>query len=444
MSGMKSRGAIWWFSSRVRREQHAFSLVELMVALSVFAILLAGSALIFSGTLKVAGQSRYRSVAANLASQEMDTVRGTAITNFSSLPLGRVSTTQTVDSVRYTIDRDAEWVSQNAVVGACDGQSGGQLAYLSETVTVSWPNMSGVLPVTTTTILTPPVGAYDPNTGHIAVKVNDRNSLPEELIPVTIVGPSGTKVEVTTNDGCAFFAYLLAGSYTVSLGTLGFVDGQGAANPSRTATVSVGTIASLAFDYDRASTLSLTLSGDSGGVFPTSLPVSLGNTSLLPVGTKVFAGVGSLRALTNLFPYLSGYEPWVGDCADADPEGKKGDGTAFYPTGQRAAAIMTTPGSTTLGTVTMRTVSLHVQKKTGVAIALATVNAHHNPDNGCAVAKDYVVGVTDLSGNFTGALPYGSWQFTVNGYLPDPGPTWPFVLLDPTLSSPTAVTVVAK
>jgi prepilin-type N-terminal cleavage/methylation domain-containing protein len=443
MSDMKRRGPIWWFCSRVRQDERGFTLIELMVALTVFAILLAGSALVFSGTLKVAGQNRYRSVAANLASQELDTVRGIALTNFSSLPVGQVSKTQTVDSIVYTIDREAEWVTQNATVGACDGASGGQLAYLSETVSVSWPNMQGVSPVTTTTILTPPVGTYDPNTGHIAVKIVDRESVPEELIPVTITGPSGTQNQSTTSDGCAFFAYLTAGTYTVSLGTANFVDGQGTANPTQSVAVTVGAIASVAFDYDLASALNLTLAADSGGAYPSSVPVTLGNTSLLPLGTKVFSGSGSPRLLSNLFPYLSGYEAWVGDCADADPEGKNGSGVAFYPTGQRAAPIQTTPGSTTLGTVALRTVSVHVQRSSGVPRSGATVTVHHDADNGCAAGVDYTLpGTTDVNGNMTASLPYGRWQFKVSGRVPFPGPSWPYFVLDPTKPTPTAVTVV--
>jgi prepilin-type N-terminal cleavage/methylation domain-containing protein len=443
MSGMKNSGPIGWFCSRVRRGERGFTLIELMVALTVFVILLAGSAIVFSGIMKVTGQNRYRSVAANLASQEMDTVRALAITSFTSLPLGRVTTTQTVDQVRYTIDRDAEWVTQNATVGACDGSGGSQLAYLSETVTVSWPNMQGVLPVTSTTILTPSVGTYDPNTGHIAVKIVDRNAAPQDLIPVTVTGPSGTKVAVTSPDGCAFFAYLLPGSYTVSLSTALFVDGQGVPNPTQTATVSIGVIASVQFDYDLASTLSLTLAGDSGGTFPATVPVTLGNTSLLPLGYKVYTGSGSLRLITNLFPYLSGFEAWVGDCADADPEGKDGTGNAFYPTGQRAAPLQTTPGLTTIGTAALRTVTVHVQRSSGVSLVGVSVTVHHDADNGCAAGNDYaLVGVTNGSGNLTAALPYGRWQFKVTGRSPFPGPGWPYFWLNPTLPTPTALTVV--
>jgi hypothetical protein len=107
-------------------------------------------------------------------------------------------------------------------------------------------------------------------------------------------------------------------------------------------------------------------------------------------------------------------------------------------------ALETTPGQTTIGTVALRSVTVHVQTKIGIPVALATVKAHHDADNGCAAGNDYTLGVTDVLGNLTAALPYGRWQFTVTAYLPFPGPGWAYFTLDPTLGTPTNVTVVTQ
>lgn len=428
-----------------RRGERGFTMVELMVSLSIFAFLMAAAGLLFGGTLRVLGASRYRSVAANLASQELDGVRATAAgTGFDTIPVGSVSSTQTVDGVVYTIDRDSEWVTEANSQGSCSSQSGTQLAFLRETVTVTWPNMQGVVPVQSQTVLTPPVGTYDPDSGHIAVKVVDRNAKPVDSLPVTITGPSGSDVQTTTSDGCAFFAYLDPGSYTVALNVAGYVDGQGSTNPSQSATVQIGQVTSVNFDYDLAATLSLTLAGASGGTVPSNVPVTLANTALLPAGTKAFAGTGSARIISNLFPYLAGYSAWSGDCADADPEGVKGDGTRYYPTGQRPSPFGMTPGGTTTGSVSMYTITVTVKNTLNVVQPGVTVKSHHAPDNGCATDEYYTLGVTDATGKVTAALPYGGYDFQVVGKTPNPGPGWPATTLDPTVAGPAALTVVVN
>ena len=76
----------------------------------------------------------------------------------------------------------------------------------------------------------------------------------------------------TNSDGCAFFAFLTPGTYTVSLNTVGYVNRQSVQNPSQTVGVTVGNVSSVQFDYDQAATLSLTFAADAGGTIPTDLP----------------------------------------------------------------------------------------------------------------------------------------------------------------------------
>ena len=139
--------------------------------------------------------------------------------------------------------------------------------------------------------------------------------------------------------GCSFFGFLPPQTYTVSLGTAGYVDRQGTASPSQSVGVNVGQVASVAFDYDRAATLSLTIAGINGGTPANAMAVSLGNTGYLPSGTKAFSGTGTLRTLTNLFPYNDGFDAWAGDCADADPEGKNASNVLYWPGASRDTTL---------------------------------------------------------------------------------------------------------
>ncbi len=415
-------------------DERGFTLLELVVAVGVFAILASALFAGIASALNLNRNNRNRSISANLASQEMDKIRSTA---FTALPLGLTSSTQSVDGVPYTVQREAEWTSTTASTGPCDA-AGGTPALLRVRVTVSWASMTGTQPVVSDTVLTPPVGAYDPNTGHIAVKILDNDAAPELGVPVQVTGGAVNRTLSTSSDGCAFFDHLTPGTYTVQLIAAGSVDRQGVASPFQTAGVTAGQVTSVAFDYDRAAALSLTL-GDSGGrTVPANVPVTLANTQFVPSGTKLFAGTGAARTIGGLFPSNNGYEPFAGSCLDADPEGPASGGGAIWPGGQRQPAISASPATTSTGTVPMAGLDVLVTK-TGVAAAGATVTATHAGDTGCPGGVTYSLGVTDVTGKASAALPWGVWtiQATVGAEFASST-----VTLDPTVGT-AVVTPVA-
>jgi prepilin-type N-terminal cleavage/methylation domain-containing protein len=426
--------------TRATKGEEGFTIIEMMVALTIFAVVMTAVASMLGSSLITTGNNRNRSVAANVAAEEMEIVRATP---FAQLPVGQVTSTQIVDGVLFTVTRDSEWITQDANSGACDAASGEALAFLRIDVKVSWPQMSGVAPATSHTVITPPVGAYDPNSGHLAVSVRDRDAAPQDAVPVTITGPVN-KTEWTTTDGCAFFAYLPTGAYTVALSSPGYVDGQGKSNPTQTATVQVGATVPVSFDYDRAASLDLTLQAPGGGVPPDGLPITLGNTHLLPSETKLIPGApGVTRLVGNLFPYVDGYQVWTGDCSDADPEGLKSDGSPYYPGASRDLALAVTPGSVTPGTATLQRVRVRVLDGGGNPVVGAVVKVHHFPDQGpnppnppdpiCGYGQDYTLpGVTDLNGRVTSALPFGNWLFKVSGRVPQG--SWPTGWIQPPAS----------
>jgi prepilin-type N-terminal cleavage/methylation domain-containing protein len=408
--------------SVVQRREDGFTMVELVVSIFIFGIVITGIAAGMTSSLNLTRQNRNRSVAANLASQEMDTVRSTP---FTSLTIG-ASTPQTVgvDGVNYTVTRESEWVTPNATSGPCQAPAGSSLAYLSVVVSVTWDNMNGVAPPRSQTVITPPVGTYDEFSGHVAVMVRDASAVGQEGVPVTLNGPSGTSTQTTTTDGCAFFAYQPAGAYTVTLSKSGFVSDQGVTAPSQSASVQVGSTVSLQFQYAAAATLNLTLLNAGGAALPTSpgVPVSLGNSHLLPAGAQVTTGTGATRSITGLFPYVDGYQTWAGACSDADPQGIKPTGGAFYLGASRTAPITVTEGATSTGTVAMPAITVKTQTTAAVARGSVQVTATHvvpagaTSDPGCPTAETYVLGTTNATtGLITTALPYGTWKISAAG-----------------------------
>jgi type II secretory pathway pseudopilin PulG len=422
------------------RGERGFTVVEIVLAASIFAVVMAAAALGLGQALSITRGNRSRSVAANLASQKMDQAQ---TTSFSALPLGETSSTQVVDGVPYTVVQDDEWVAPSATAGPCDTGGGGAPAYLRVTVMVTWPNMHGVQPVQSQTLVAPPVGAYSANSGGVAVSVRDAQAQPQNGTLVTLSG-SSTSSQYTTADGCAFFAYQTPGSYTVKLNMPLFVDGQGTPNPTQTVTVVAGSTVSAHFDYDLGATLSLTLIGSSGGLPPDGLPVTVGNSHLLPIGTRVIAGqVGAVRIVPNLFPYSDGFELWAGDCADSDPLGTDPNGVPYYPGASREEAIDVSPGATSTGTVTLQSVQVRVRDSGNKPVVGAVVTVSHLADNGCPTGKSFTLpGATDNAGKLDTALPYGSWTFAANGR--SPVGSWPINQLAPPASSTLDVDVTVQ
>jgi hypothetical protein len=408
------------------------TLLELVVALSVFVLVILGVVASIDSGLTLTRNNRERSVAANLASQEMDTVRSAT---FTSLVARTV--TQVVDGTTYTITRELTWVSKSATNGPCDG-SNSTPELLRVRVFVTWPNMRGVSPVISDTSLAPPVGAYSANSGHIAVKVLDNTGAGEFGISANISGPL-VQSAPTNTDGCAFFAFLTPGTYTVSLNTVGDVDRQGTQVPTQTVGVTVGQVSSVQFDYDQASALSLSFAADAGGTIPADLPITLGNTEFIPTGVKTYAGSGLTRTIANLFPSTDGYTAWAGSCADADPEGQlAGGGGLYWPTGQRDDPITVTPAITTAGTVAVKTSAITVKAIAGPLVGV-TVVATHAADSSCAAGEIHTLGTTGAGGVLSAALPFGKWQLSVTGKTALT--TWPTLTLDPTSVATPAIEV---
>ena len=402
-----------------RRDEQGFGLIELIVSLSVFSILMGGIVVTMTAGLGLARSNRERTVAANLASQDVDAIRQA---DFTSLVPGLSTSTVAVDGVNFTIARNLEWVNTNASSGECDS-AGSAPQVLRATVDVSWTNMKTVQPVRTSTVLSPPVGSYDANLGHIAVRVRDRTAAASPGVPVRIVGPGTDQTLSTTgttaaSPGCAFFAFLTPGSYTVTLGTSGYVDRQGLASPSQTVGVNSGQVASVAFDYDIAASLSATITGNFGGTPANAMALTLGNTGFLPTGTKVFTGVGTVRTLSNLFPFVDGYTGWAGDCADADPLGKNSSGNRYWPSALRDDAFEVSPGSNAAVTVSAGTVQVNYTRASGSGTV--SIIAVHGNDTLCPSGETLTIAsFTTSSGSDAGGAPLR--HLDDQGVRQDPG-----------------------
>jgi prepilin-type N-terminal cleavage/methylation domain-containing protein len=440
---------------RLQRERHAdsdagMSLVELMVAIVLFGLLSGAALTTLNLAINTTRHDRNRATASTLAERELEITRNqfnnvlqgpktitvNQVTNPNPLPGGTVGQPLVVDGTKYTVVREAEWSTPTGLPTSspCDNGGTAELAYLHVHVEVTWSRMGSIPPVVNDTLLAPPKGTYAANTGHIGVKVVDRNGAPLEGVPVIISGAS-TGSGVTSGDGCAVFAFLPVGNYTVKTSKPGYVNSKNVSNPSYAATVQIGQMTKVAVDYDQAAALNISFDRPSGGYNdPATIPygVTLANSGLVPSGMAAYTGTGSPRTLSNLWPYLSGYQLWAGDCLDADPQ---------YYGGARTAPVAVDPGVTASPDVDLQPVDISVMKlSTGLLQSGLTIVATHAPDAGCPSGESYTLGVTN-SGGVKAALPYGKWTLSIAS--PPAGATTQVITLTPTAPSAIAGLVIA-
>jgi hypothetical protein len=386
-----------------------------MAAISIFALVVTGITALMGTSLNLTRNNRNRAVGANLASQEMDVVRSTT---FTDLPLGQVTTTQTVDGVPYSVIRETEWVTQNATTGPCQAPSGTSPAYLRVTVFVEWEAMNGVEAPSTQTVVTPPIGTYSENTGHIAASVIDPDGQPASGVLVSSTGPGGTEYLTTTSDGCAFFAYEDPGSYTVEVTSLGYVDGLNDPSPSQTTTVTIGSTSSLQFQFGDATDLVVDYHGWNDASVPNGMPLTVTNSHILPAGVHTYTGSGNPRTIPDLFPWSDGYSVYGGSCDDADPIGTNSSGVAYYPGASRFPAVDAVSGGTSSFHLDFPEILVYAeQASTFTPLPGLAVQAVHAADDGCPSGQTWNLGSTDSNGEVFAGLPFGTWSIYVSGSL---------------------------
>lgn len=411
------------------------TLVELLVAITIMLIVLAGVAAGAGAGLRLARGNTNRIVAANVADQQIGEVRAM---DFADIPQGTVSGTVTQGAIDYTWTREAEIVFLDAE-DSCEAPSGAfnanRLSYLRVIVEVRWPQMEGIEPVRSETLIDPPVAAYDPFRGHLSVKVTDRDGAPVPAMTVHLRNadtstPAINTFETTDAEGCVFFDNLAVisgqtvGNYFVWLNRSGWVDrASGLTDTSTQMPMPVVNVVSaqlrkVEFNYDRAAHLNVGLAGRLGGTPVSNLPVTIANDNYNNGNGPVVFNTTALLAATPLHPFSAGFSLWAGRCIDADPGAT---------TRERLA---TDPNVTTTGTVQMGTAQITVYRRLGpvnVPQSGRTITATDNCGNLYTSAT-----TTNTLGVATLALPYGRWTLRVQGATLRPSSSWPVLTLSRT------------
>lgn len=373
------------------RGQGGFGIVEVMVAFAILMVVLIPTASVMASGVLAAGNSVWRVAASNLATRQIEQLKAEP---YASIPVNSTTTTAvTVGTTPYSVTQTTRFIPVDSASGGCDAPAAGGTNLAPELlveVFVTWPALRGAPPVKQATTLTPPPGTYQ-SSGNLGVQVLAADgTTPQGGIPVTFVGPapsSATQVIVTDANGCAFDAYLPAGTYDISLDSAGYVDGQGNQNPSATQTLSNGNTVETQFFYAQAATITPTLQAAAGTTAAGGLPVSVDNTNLQPDGTKSYAAPAT--TIGGLFPYPSGYTIWSGHCPDSDPAALASDGTRLYPNLPPPTTVSVSAGNNSPGSVATYPLEVVVLDSSGKPYASASLAITELAGNAAPVDAKY-------------------------------------------------------
>ncbi len=377
-----------------RRGEAGFTLVEVVVSMSLFAVAASVTLGLLLRTTAVAGDNIKRTAAANLAMKQIENVRSTKAT---SIPDGQTTTTTVVGNTTYTIKQLANYVSTDSSTSVCTG-SGNTLAYKLVTVTVTWPNMGTIKPIRSDTLKAVGLGAdgLDSTLGTLAILVAGTSGAAQSGVTVTL---SSGATKTTGDDGCAVFTGVSPATYSVSASMTGYT---GVAN-TQTATlgslgVSAGGVTRGTLTYDTTRMVSVALDSPTGAVIPSTMPLRVGDSYLSEYTLSTCPGTVTSSCTTGLpgtvkalFPEV--YTVKVGACTETSPSSVSVD-------------LRTAGTSTPSVTVPVAAPTIKVQTGSGTYIVGRTVTIAHT--TGCT--ETYTT--PSVSGGGQIALPYGSWTLT--------------------------------
>lgn len=419
-----------------------FSLIEVIVAALVLVIAAVG---VF-GALEAAGRAgaeeRHHSQAYEVAQEDQARLRATKVTGLLGLNQTR---TVTRDGDPYTVVSTSQVTTDATGTQSCD--SGVAAAdYLRISSTVTWPSIGSRPPVLIESIIAPPNGSFEEDRGALAVAV--RNSQSNGIPGISLSGAgAGSFGGVTGSNGCAIFANLPEGNYTLTPAASGYVDKDGIpAGPVPTSVVSQSTN-SVALQLDRPGSIATTFLTKVGAATLASSADSVVVFNTGMTAAKSFGTVGTRLATVNatsLFPFSSQDTVYAGACTGNNPN-------AAAPLAPAAMASVTvTPGGPVVpAQLTLPALDLTVFSGTGPGAgtqgsllnnARVTVT-----DRNCSISGTPVkrVFASNPLGKLTDpGLPYSSYDVCVSNTTSPPSTTKRVTTTNLAVKSTTTPTVL--
>lgn len=417
-------------------DDRGFAMVEAIVASMLLVIVALGVLKGLDTAQDSSGREKARSTAAALTEQDQERLR-----SFRAVDLANYDETRTVtvNGVDYTVTSQVDWIRDSTGGTQSCNNSATQADYMRITTTTT-SNLvnTPIAPITQSSLVAPPVGAFGTNQGTLGIQVNGRDGTGKEDVDVTISGPT-TITNPTNSAGCAIFAYVPVGAYTAKVDTNGWVDKGGNQASTVGATVSNGTVNVKSLDYDEAASVDAnfdteTLGGATVAAQATQLSAAnpgvpsgpfapfAGERVWDPAGSNSFATISA----TSLYPFADGYNLYGGGCPGADPTKNDPD---YFTTLGSAAVVSVDPGAQTLPAATVRLPSINLRVLyNGNPLAASYQNYTRilvtSTSTNCSEKFSFPGPSTDANGwMLQPALPFGSYKVCVESRTPESSPS---------------------
>jgi prepilin-type N-terminal cleavage/methylation domain-containing protein len=310
-----------------------FTLIEVLVTALIVVLLASATASALISTTHTSGDQRLRAEADALASQEQARLHGLSDEQLASLG-GTPSTHNVPDNgTTFTVTSTSAFQDSQ---GNSSCTSTAQDFYKVST-TISWPEayQQTAQSISVDSLITRPV------VGDLQTAITDQTGAAVQGVSVAAAPGTGTtgltgQSGQTDSAGCALFAGMTAGSYTVTVSKTGYVDSTAASAPSKPASVvATGTPAGNTFVLGKAGGIAATFKSSSSTAAPTlggeadaisySGSGTTGNVSAPTTMTNSVAAT-AFTTPTSLFPwntatppanpsYSNNYAVWAGKCA---------------------------------------------------------------------------------------------------------------------------------
>lgn len=398
--------AVRGFRARAAAED-GVTLVEILVSAVILIIIITGVFRAFDASQHISGFEQQRSQAQAIAQQDEDNIRALPVATLDGL---NKTYNTTVGKTTYKVVEQAQFQSEATGSSACSAH--GSADVIKTTSTVSWAPGITTGPshvITASSIVSTPAG------GALIVQILDANGNPVSGTTVTATGPASDPTPTNTSltsgpDGCAIFAGLQGGTYTVTAAQTGYVDPNGNTSASAQETVVEGTSVPTGFQLDKAGTVSAnfvaTGTNAAGALMNFADQMTIANQGMAIPGTRVIGTLGTpfvpsgVGTATNAFPFPSGYSIYAGGCAKNDPFGQ-----SYIATDDPIGTVNGTAVTVLMPAIKVTVTNGSSRTSKGTAVTGATVTFTDSDCGGTRTAP-----LTPATGIVDMAAPFSHYQ----------------------------------
>jgi Tfp pilus assembly protein PilV len=397
------------------REQ-GFILIEVLVSALVITVVAGAVLALVTATTRSAADQRTHADAYGVAQEDQSRLRSMRISSLNRLQQTR---TVSLNGTRFTVESTGVFVNNSTGESSSCTSEGSSADYVKITSSVTWQNSRK--PVTLQSIVAPSNNSLNPSHGTLAIQATNGAGQ-----PLSGVGISGTGIGnfsgSTDATGCANFADLQEGNYTLTTTATGLVDADGNLSPwSKTVGVVASSTQLISVRYDRPGTVPVTFKyrvGSSEKFETAYADAVVAYNAEMPSGAHSYGTAGGSRLsqinATPLFPFKAADTVYAGACEANNPN-PKGEAN---PPGAPAMASVVVPAGLTASPVVLQLPALNLTltyNGTPVSGARVTITDRNCKVGGVNVKRVYTTNASGAQSAATNGvaepgLPWGSYE----------------------------------